>query len=212
VIVEYYEGISGKEFLTLMVNYHPRKLTGSWTAGYVLDLHTISSVLIGYDEYGQAQFDTTYSEVGSLLNRLKYRHDKSALPRLVETAVSFLRLWDIDFSVVVPVPSTRIYRTFQPVVILATEIASTFAVPILNTALRKTKQTPELKNIYDAEQRHRLLSGALQAAERLRRQKILLVDDLYRSGATMNAAAQVVLAAAASEVYAFALTQTRTKR
>lgn len=74
-----------------MVNYHPRKLTGPWTAGYVLDLHTTSSVLSGYDEFGRAQFDTTYSEIGSLLNRLKYHNDKSTLPRLVETAVSFLR-------------------------------------------------------------------------------------------------------------------------
>lgn len=196
-----------------MVNYQPRKLTGPWTAGYVLDLHTTSSTLIGHNEFGHAQFDTTYSEVGSLLNRLKYHNDKSVLPRLVETAVAFLRLWAIEFSAVVPVPPTRTYRTFQPVLALAIEIANTFQIPILKAALRKTKQIPELKNIYDADERKRLLSGVFEAnAERIRGQEILLVDDLYRSGATMNAVAQVLLAAGAAKVYAFAFTQTRTKR
>src|SRR5690348_7734769 len=83
-------GNSLPEFLTLMVDYHPRKLTGPWKAGYVLDLHTTSSILVGHNEFGHAQFETTYSEIGSLLNRLKYHNDKSALPALVETAVSFL--------------------------------------------------------------------------------------------------------------------------
>jgi predicted amidophosphoribosyltransferase len=35
---------------------------------------------------------------------------------------------------------------------------------------------------------------------------------LYRSGATMNEITEVLLASGASEVYAFAFTQTRTKK
>ena len=196
-----------------MAKYNARKLTGSWKSGYVLDLHTTSSVLIGYNEFGHAQFDTTYSEIGGLLNRLKYHSDRSALPQLTEAAVSFLRSWNIEFTAVVPVPPTKVYRTFQPVLALATEIANTFKVPLLKNALRKTKQIPELKNVYDAEERKRLLTDAFEAnAETIREKKILLVDDLYRSGATMNAIAKVLLSAGASEVYAFAFTQTRTKR
>jgi hypothetical protein len=60
-----------------MAKYQARKLAGPWKSGYVLDLHTTSSVLIGYNEFGHAQFDTTYSEIGGLLNRLKYHSDKS---------------------------------------------------------------------------------------------------------------------------------------
>lgn len=196
-----------------MAKYNARKLKGSWNSGFVLDLHTTSSVHIGYDEYGHAQFDTTYSEIGGLLNRLKYHNDRSALPQLVEAAASFLRSWGIEFTAVVSVPPTKVYRPFQPVLTLATEIANTFDVTLLKNALRKTKQIPELKNVYDAEERKHLLDGAYDAnAEIIRGQKILLVDDLYRSGATMNAIADVLLSAGASEVYAFAFTQTRTKR
>ena len=196
-----------------MAKFQARKLAGPWTAGYVLDLHTISSILIGYDEFGHAQFDTTYSEVGGLLYRLKSRSDRSALPELVETAASFIRSWGIEFTAIAAVPPTKVYRTFQPVLALAVEIASTFKVPMLKSAIRKAKQIPELKNVYDVEERKRLLRGAFEAnAEAIRGQEILLVDDLYRSGATMNAITEVLLAAGASEVYAFAFTQTRTKK
>lgn len=196
-----------------MIKYNARKLGGPWKSGYVLDLHTTSSVLIGYNEYGHAQFDTTYSEVGALLNRLKYHSDKSSLPQLVEAATGFIRSWGIEFNAIVPVPPSKVYRTFQPVLTLATEIANTFKVPILRSAIGKAKQIPELKNVYDVNERKRLLADAFEAnAAVAKGQSILLIDDLYRSGATMNAITEVLLKAGASAVYAFAFTQTRTKR
>ncbi len=196
-----------------MAKYQARKLKGPWKDGNALDLHTISSVMIGHNEYGHPEFDTTYSEVGGLMHRLKYRSDKTALSELVETAVSFIRPWGIEFTAVVPVPPTKVYRTFQPVLALATELANVFKVPLLKSAIRKAKQIPELKNLYDADERQKLLKGAFEGnPDVINGQRILLVDDLYRSGATMNAITEVLLASGASEVYAFAFTQTRTKK
>ncbi|HKR12352.1 MAG TPA: phosphoribosyltransferase family protein [Pyrinomonadaceae bacterium] len=196
-----------------MAKYQQRKLNGPWKNGYALDLHTISSVMIGHNEYGHPEFDTTYSEVGKLMHRLKYRSDKTALPELVDTAVSFIRSWRVDLSAIVPVPPTRAYRTFQPVLALAAGIANTVKVPMIKSAIRKKKEMPELKNIYDPEERKRLLMGAFEVNRNaVNGQRILLVDDLYRSGATMNAITHVLLASGAAEVYAFAFTQTRTKK
>lgn len=143
-----------------MTQFKPRKIEGPWTAGYVLDLHTISSVHIGSDEFGHERWDTKRSEIGELLYRLKYRGDKSVLSELTNAAASFIRSWKINFSVIVPVPPTKIYRTFQPVLALASEIASQLNVPMLKSAIRKTKQIPELKNVYDVAERKRLLSNA----------------------------------------------------
>lgn len=196
-----------------MAKYQARKLKGPWRDGYALDLHTISSVMIGHNEYGHPEFDTTYSEVGGLMHRLKYRSDKTALSELVETAVSFIRSWGIEFTAIVPVPPTKVYRTFQPVLALATELANVFKAPLLKSAIRKAKQIPELKNLYDADERQKLLKGAFEGnPDVMNGQRILLVDDLYRSGATMNAITEVLLASGASEVYALAFTQTRTKK
>lgn len=196
-----------------MAQFQALKISGPWTSGYVLDLHTISSTLIGHDEFGHAQFDTKHSEIGELLYRLKYRNDRSSIPELVDAAYeSFIRSQNIDFSAIVAVPPTKTYRSFQPVLVLAGEIANRFKIPMLDSAIRKDKEIPELKNVYDAEQRKRLLDGAFAVNETaVRGQRILLVDDLYRSGATMSAITELLLASGVSKVFAFAFTQTRTK-
>ena len=56
-----------------MINIHPKEIKGSWDQGYVLDAHTISSTMIGYNEFGHAEFDTLRSELGEMVYRLKYR-------------------------------------------------------------------------------------------------------------------------------------------
>src|SRR6266481_3216389 len=120
--------------MAMMAQFQARKIKGPWTSGYVLDLHTLSSTLLGYDGLGHAQFDTKYSEVGGLLYRLKSHGDKSTITELVDAAESFIRSWKIDFSAIVPVPPTRTYRSLQPVMALASEIANRFKVPMLKSA------------------------------------------------------------------------------
>src|SRR5229473_6598327 len=41
-----------------VAKFQPRKIQGRWRDGYALDLHTLSSTPIGYNEYGHMQFDT----------------------------------------------------------------------------------------------------------------------------------------------------------
>jgi competence protein ComFC len=195
-----------------MAQFKARKIKGPWISGYVLDLHTVSSTLIGYDEFGHGQFDTKRSEIGELLYRLKNRNDRSTIPELIDAAEAFIRSWDIEFLALVPVPPTKTYRSFQPVLALAGEIANRLKVPLLKSAIRKTKQIPQLKNVFDPAERKRLLEGAFAVNTAVvQGQSILLVDDLYRSGATMSAVTEQLIAAGASKIYAFAFTQTRTR-
>jgi len=55
------------------------KIDGNWKAGYTIDLHTISSVYLGDNLDGQPQFDNDRSEMGELINRLKYHSDELKL-------------------------------------------------------------------------------------------------------------------------------------
>jgi len=79
-------------------------------------------------------------------------------------------------------------------------------------AIRKQKQFAELKNVYDGEERRKLLEGAFVVnPSRVKGHRVLLIDDLYRSGATMNAIADVLISSGAIVVFAFAFTQTRSR-
>jgi competence protein ComFC len=193
-----------------MVKYKPRKIYGCWAEGYVLDIHSTGSTLLGHNEFGHPQFETHRTEIGELLFRLKYRSDANAVKELVDAAESFIRQWGIGITLIVPVPPTRMYRTLQPVGRLADELGGRLRVTVAKDAIRKLRQFGELKNIYDAEERRRVLEGAFEvSAAKVRNQRVLLLDDLYRSGATMNAIAEVLLASGGYVVYAFAFTQTR---
>jgi predicted amidophosphoribosyltransferase len=79
--------------------------------------------------------------------------------------------------------------------------------------LIKVKETPELKNVYDYQKRLELLKDAFAAKNLLLKGKnVLLFDDLYRSGATLNAITRVLSEKGmVSKVYVLALTKTRSK-
>jgi predicted amidophosphoribosyltransferase len=78
------------------------------------------------------------------------------------------------------------------------------------TSVRKTKATPELKNV-DYAKRLELLAGAHDVeGSALAGRRILLLDDLYQSGATLNAIARLLKdTGGAAAVLALALTRAR---
>ncbi len=189
------------------------KLPGPWTDGYVLEKqHTLSSEFLGHDSYGNPQFDTKYSELGELVFRLKNRNDRNTLDSIAETAVQFIRGWNAPFDLIVPMPPSRKRVVYQPVVEIATAIGMRLSKPVSANAVIKIKDTPELKDVFDYQQRIKLLEGAFSVDRDAVREKcILLVDDLYRSGATANVVTQNLFAGGATGVYMLAMTKTRTR-
>jgi len=196
-----------------MVNIRPMKIPGRWREGYTLDYHTISSDYLGDDEYGHPQFLNKYSDVGGLLYKLKSLSDQSVVPELVETTASFFESWKPGVEAIVPVPPSRA-RALQPVMILGEALGKRLGLPFAADWVRKIRDVPELKNIYDYDERIRLLEG-IHKVERsnVEGRKILLFDDLYRSGATMNMiTATLYDKGGAAEVFALTITRTRINR
>lgn len=188
-------------------------LSGDWNAGYALDVQTVSSDYIGDDEYGHARFDTKRSEVGELLYRFKYAQDKSGVRLLAETAAEFVRSQRWPVEVIVPIPPSRETRAFQPLQILASAVGESLGIPVQSDCIAKTRSTPELKSVAEYNQRLKLLDGAYSVfAAPITGRKVLLLDDLYRSGATLKAAAAAIATSGVSEIYVLTFTKTRVKR
>jgi competence protein ComFC len=197
------------------VAINPTKLDGPWTSGYVLEReHTVSSEFLGHDSFGHPQFDSKYSALGELIYRLKNKGDKNTVDSIADTAVQFIsERWKLEFDLIVPMPPSRKREAYQPVVEIAKAIGARLAKPVDLNAVRKVKETPQLKDVYDFAERRKLLEGAFKAnADSVRGKSVLLVDDLYRSGATAAVVAQSLLAGGAARVYMLAMTKTRTRR
>ncbi len=185
---------------------------GRWKRGYALDLHTVSSIPIGENEYGYMQFETTRSPLGDLLYKLKYDQRPEAAVTIAASAAGFLRLWNPGIDIIAPVPPS-IDRAIPPVLAIANELGRQLQLPVV-TAVRAKRQAKELKNIYDLEERMRALEGLYEIVDgRTRGRRVLLLDDLYRSGATMNTITELLYEdGGAADVFALAITQTRSNR
>ena len=184
-----------------------------WADGYVLERqHTLSAEFLGHDSYGHAQFDTKYSELGELVFRLKNRNDRNTLDSIADTAVEFIKGWGIPLDLIVPMPPSRKRVTYQPVPEIAEAIAARLARPVNGVAVTKVKDTPQLKDVFDYQERIKLLQDAFKVdTEAVHEKRILLIDDLYRSGATANLVTQSLLSGGAAAVYMLAMTKTRTR-
>lgn len=193
----------------MVAKYNQRLIIGAWRQGYALDLHTVSSVFLGYDEYGHAKFDNTYSEVGELLHRLKYSQDRTVVYELAGVCVHFLRKWKPDIDIIVPVPPSR-KRKVQPVLMLSKAIAEMMEIE-LSDCVTRSRNIPQLKNVSDLDERTRFLTGAHAVDKAVTKgKKILLFDDLFRSGATMNAiTTELYEKGKAESVHALTVTRTR---
>lgn len=111
----------------------------------------------------------------------------------------------------VPAPPSR-KRPEQPVLLVAAPLAQAIGVAFAPDCIKKTRDIPQLKDVHDCDRRTKLLDGAFAVDKEVTRGKrILLFDDLFRSGATLNALAALLYdERGASEVCA--LTPTRTRR
>ncbi len=196
-----------------MAAIHPMKIPGRWREGFALDYQTLDSTFLGYDEFGHPVFDTKRTELGELLYRLKYKGESSAVNDLANTVAGFIRSWISGLQLIVPVPPSKSERTQQPVLILARAIGERLETPVALDAVVRVKNLPELKNVYDYDTRLRLLQGAHAVnADLTKGKKVLLFDDLYRSGATMNSVTEILYDhGRPAEVFALTITRTRVK-
>jgi competence protein ComFC len=195
-----------------MVAINPKKISGRWIEGVALDLHTIRSIYVGVNEHGRDMFDTTRSELGELLVRLKYKGDQSAAPEIISTVVQYLEPRRDKFDRIVPVPPSAT-RPVQPVIILANGIGAALGVPVIN-CIKATRPATQLKDIADPGRRRELLNG-LYDVDPIHTEagNILLFDDLFRSGATMNAITEGLMRQGkAASVRAFTITRTRSNQ
>src|SRR5579864_4041917 len=111
-----------------MIKIDPAEIKGPWDKGYVLDKHTISSTMIGYNEFGHPEFDTLRSPLGELIYRLKYKNDKTVVPTIAETIAQFVREKGMQIDVIVAVPPSK-QRPMPPLFEIVEALGKLLGVP-----------------------------------------------------------------------------------
>jgi len=115
---------------------------------------------------------------------------------------------EADLIIPVPLHAVRLWRRrFNQAALLARQLAPRGGPPVRSDLLRRGRATVSQTNLSRAE-RHANVAGAFQtcgnAAFLLPDKRILLVDDVYTTGATLDACARVLRRAGAAHVDALA--------
>ena len=176
---------------------HPRPLTGNWHTGFALDFHS---------SYTGA--DWNRSGIGDLTYRLKYQSDSTALPALIEHTRNLFNAHPEmnQFDIIQPVPSST-QRDFNPVQEFCKTLSSASNKPT-QTSITKTRQTKPQKEMHTLPQKRDNVAGAFAINNNITGKQILLVDDLFDSGATLEEITRLLLQHKAARVNVLTFTRT----
>ncbi|QZX85156.1 ComF family protein [Metapseudomonas otitidis] len=167
----------------------------NWHQGFSLDKHIVKSTPIGYNESGYMQFDTERTAIGESVFQLKYRSDFSQVSILADAVMAGVGGALKNISFVIPMPASKV-RQNQPVYAVSAMVAERLGVPYFENFLLKTRTTPVMKDIEGYEQRIAALQGCFSVdnhAVDTGRWNILIIDDLFDTGASLTAACAELL-------------------
>ena len=114
------------------------------------------------------------------------------------------QLLGLGLEGVVPVPihpRKKRSRGYNQAAILAAELGKRLKIPVYSDYLVRDIDTNPQKELNDKERMKNLKKAFKISQNRIKLKKILLVDDIYTSGATIEACTRILLAENAEEVY-----------
>jgi len=114
-------------------------------------------------------------------------------------------LGEIDFIVPVPLHKFRnLERGYNQAEIIANSLGTSIEKPMISQCLKRNKNTKPQKDLSDKQRPLNMLK-AFKVNNKyinvIKNKKILLVDDIYTTGSTIDGCAKVLIDSGASEVY-----------
>jgi predicted amidophosphoribosyltransferase len=189
----------GQPAASALSDMEPIPLPGPWSYGIALGMHAA-------DAEG-----TERSRIGELLVDFKYAGHRQLARPLGEALAGALGSRRPD--VVTHTPSTR-RGCSEPACELARATARALGVPCLSRFIAITRKLTAQKDLASLSEKKENMRGAFKVrrAELVRGGRVLIVDDVYDSGATLEEAWRAVSEAGASDIVVATVTKTRFQR
>lgn len=140
-----------------------------------------------------------------IIHNLKYRNKKSLAKPLGKMMVEALDRSLLP-EVIIPVPlhpARKRERGYNQSELLAREVGIHLNLPVMNQVLKRIKNTPSQTGLA-RDKRLENMRGAfrIKDASAVREKKVLLVDDVTTTGATLEACGEALVLAGAKEIRA----------
>ncbi len=118
----------------------------------------------------------------------------------------YIRNLDIDYLVPVPMfPSKKIKRGYNQAEVLAHAIGRRMNIPVKEDIVYRTINTVPMKELSEFERRNNLKKAFNIGTNVVKLKKIIIIDDIYTTGSTMDNVALQLRKAGASHIFALSL-------
>jgi len=146
--------------------------------------------------------------VPDLIHQLKYKGAFGLAEPLAELMVDCWPRWQTAVDLILPIPlhpDRQKRRGYNQSDLLVRHFAQQLGIPGDAAALRRVRNTPPQVGLSATERVENMVDAFQAENGRVAGKRILLVDDVCTTGATLTEAAQALLAAGAESVSAYCL-------
>lgn len=171
----------------MKVKINPMIIEGNWKEGYTLDYFMLESNYKGEDIFGYPIFDVKYSEIGKVMNELKYHKEYNKAIEIANIVTKFIKEeWKIADKIdgIIATPPTY-SREIQPLFQVVKHLGENLQKPISLDFFRKLS-SEELKKLPQEKKMELFKNSIIKERKLTKRGNILLVDDIFSTGATLR--------------------------
>lgn len=121
---------------------------------------------------------------------------------LAKNLGGLVKMWKGEALIPVPVHARkRRQRGFNQAELLAREVGKHLEIPVETGILKRSRYTRPQKELDDNQRRKNLEKAFIIEKNVVQYKKVVLVDDIYTTGATMDACARVLKEKGAEQIY-----------
>lgn len=145
-------------------------------------------------------------EIRQSMYRFKYANRREYADFYAKEAAELYRKWitDHDIEVIVPIPmyaGKQRRRGYNQAEVFARALGRELDIPVDAGLVRRVRNTTPQKELNDKERKANLKNAFQLSCNIVKYKKILLVDDIYTTGSTMDAVAEVLQSGENTRIY-----------
>ncbi len=150
------------------------------------------------------------TKLGKLIYHFKYKRDKKACEILVNLSSQFLMQNYPDFDIIVPVPPAIASTHFFVNRFFSRNLAERLQKPLENKLIQRIRFATEQKDFRNLTGEKSNVKDCFRISQpdKLEGKTVLLIDDIYDSGATVNEVSGLLKSALAQKVFVFTIAKT----
>lgn len=122
--------------------------------------------------------------------------------KMAEQFSDLIRQWEIEVIIPVPIHKSKWKkRGYNQAEVLANELSRRMHIPVESFAVRRVQKTDPLKTMNPQERKRALSRAFAVSADWKKKKNVLLIDDIYTTGSTIDEIARILKKKGVQKVY-----------